>query len=90
MAVFQMLTKVVRSPEFLALVALAKFVDVGQMLRPELPNRCRLIRKLLTAISTRVELCEGIDFRRRLRWAVIRRWDAGGRVKGIVILTIES
>ncbi len=50
MAVFQVLTEVVSSVEFLRLIALSKLVDVVQVLSSDIP--LRRVLKFLATIST--------------------------------------
>jgi hypothetical protein len=64
MAVFQMLSKMVGPEKFLGLIAFAKLVDAGQMIKPTMPVRLRKTRKLLSTITT----CIGL----RTTWT--RRW----------------
>lgn len=54
MAVFQMLTEVIRAEKFLRLVALSELVDMVQVLRADLPLWG--VGKLLTAIATRIRV----------------------------------
>lgn len=54
MAVFEVLAEVISSIEFLGLVALLEFMDVGQMFDPAIPIGLGKVVELFTAVSTGV------------------------------------
>lgn len=56
MAVFQVLSKVIGSVEFLCLVAFTKLVHTGEVIKSTIPIRLWKVWKLLPAITACVEL----------------------------------
>jgi hypothetical protein len=55
-AVFEVLPEVIGPEEFLCLVALAKLVDIGEVVNPAIPVRLWEIWELFSAIATCVSL----------------------------------
>ncbi len=56
MAVFEMLSEVIRSVEFLGLVALPEFMDVDEVISPDIPVGLRKVGKVFAAVAAGVEL----------------------------------
>ena len=67
MTVFEVLSEVVCTKEFLRLIAFTELVVYQEMLSPLFPVLCRIIREFITAISANVVRGYTIDrLRRRL------------------------
>ena len=79
---FQMLTEMVGTKEFLRLVAFTKFVYTVEVRTPCFPIWGWLIGKLCTTVTACIERCERVGGRGlRLRRAVVGRWYVVGSVE---------
>lgn len=54
MTMLQMLTEMIRTEEFLRIVALAEFMNGGKMVEPGIPVWAGEVRELLAAVAARV------------------------------------
>lgn len=89
MAVFEVLSKVIGAEELLALIAFAKFVDLGEMVDPSLPVRSRKIGKLLPTVPTHIGWRQSTGWR---CWCMVDTgilWNGSARVKRSLVVAIQ-
>ena len=87
---FQVLSKVVRTIEFFALVTFPKLVDLGEVLAARDPVRLGIVGEFIAAVAANIDSCVST----LLRWwnvaSVCTRWYGSAWIKGSSEASFQS